>query len=1521
MTSIVDEFVDSPSVALLDQCTKDQLLLIAEKYKIEIQDRKLKETVKDSLKAGLLKQGIFPVVGTPSSGSTGVFAGLSFEQQRELLLLKQSHEFQLKQKELALEEMKNRTEMARLELQNKKLNLIQEGKLLGSESPDGVKVEAFDIFSNLRLLPKFNEKDPDSFFSLFERIAEARKWPEGDQALMLQCVLTGRAQEAYSTLSADDCKVYKRVKSAVLKAYELVPEAYRQRFRGWKKGDKQSQVEFVRDLTAHFGRWCTASEVDTFEKLCDLVILEQFKNSVPTNVATYITEHKVSSPGQAAVLADEYVLIHRNNFSASGSVKLRRDSYAPQKGASDSFAKSDHGKRDRQAVGETCNYCKGSGHWKSECPVLKSKSKFSNTNIRPAALANSFIPVAMDVQKVEPIQQKNMVDFGPFISEGFVSLPGSDKQVPVKILRDTGSFDSFVRESVLPFSSDTDTGGFVLARGMGMVVFPSPVHSLCLFSGLVNGDVEMGVRKELPVDGVDVILGNGLAGLQVWAEGPLPHVVTKNVPSQSQPESDPDIAIVYPACAVTRAMTSAHDAHGAIENSELETVEVSVTLPDQFTSMSKSELVAEQENDSSLKELFDKVLPLGEINSSAHGYFLHEGLLFRKWVPHGEALVGEAVFQFVVPRKFRDLVLQTCHDNVAGHPGVKKTYDRVLQYCFWPRLKRDVSAYIKTCRTCQLTGKPNQSIRPAPLCPIPVVEQPFDHLIIDCVGPLPRSKLGHTYLLTVMCQVTRYPAAYPLRTITTKSVVKALTQFISVFGIPKIIQSDQGSNFTSHMFAEILQQLHIKHSKASVYHAQSQGALERFHQTLKSLLRSYCTELGCDWEEGLPWLLLAAREVVQESTGFSPNDLVFGHKVRGPMAVLRDSWEIAAPPQNLLDYVNGFRHRLVLAVESAKEKLVKSQHKMKTLYDRRAEPKQFHAGDQVLVLQPIVTSPFEAKFSGPYTVVRQVSDLNYIIATPNSRKTTRLCHVNLLKPFYARQTVGKGESGSGMVNASVCTSAVALSSSPVVSLEESSTPDVVLQGRLRNSESLQNLGGIMANLEDEKRAELIAVIESYPALFSDVPSRTHLVEHDVDVGDAVPIKQRFYRVSLEKRKQLDKEVQYMLDNHIAEPCSSSWASPCLLVNKPDKTFRPCTDFRKVNNITKPDLFPLPRMEDCIDQVGSATYVSKFDLLKGYWQVPLSKRAQEICAFITPSGLYKYTVMPFGLRNAPATFQRLMNQVVAGLDGCAVYLDDVVIYSDTWSEHIQRIKALFDKLVWAGLTVNLAKCEFAKATVTYLGKVVGQGQVRMSQDKVVAIVKYPPPNTKKELMRFLGMVGYYRSFCRNFSSVVEPLTALLKKDTQFVWSDRCRQAFENVKALLCAAPVLAAPRLNEAFSLQVDASNVGAGAVLLQAGDHGVEKPVAFFSRKFNKYQLNYSVIEKEALALIWALQHFDVYLGSGLTPLVVYTDHNPLTFLRSLQNPNQRLMRWALFLQPYHLDIRHIKGSENVVADALSRLP
>ena len=355
------------------------------------------------------------------------------------------------------------------------------------------------------------------------------------------------------------------------------------------------------------------------------------------------------------------------------------------------------------------------------------------------------------------------------------------------------------------------------------------------------------------------------------------------------------------------------------------------------------------------------------------------------------------------------------------------------------------------------------------------------------------------------------------------------------------------------------------------------------------------------------------------------------------------------------------------------------------------------------------------------------------------------------------------------------------------------------------------------------------------------------------------------------------------------------------------------------NKTKSDSFPIPRIADCIDQIGNAKFVSTFDMLKGYWQVPLTQRAREISAFVTPSGLYQYKVMPFGMKNAPATFQRMVNKLVRDIDGCEGFIDDVVIFSDNWSDHIRQIERFFQIMREAKLTINLMKSEFGKATVKYLGHIVGQGQVRPLDAKIQTIVKYPIPTSRKELARFLGMAGYYRNFCLNFSEIAAPLTNLLSKKVKFVWTDDCQLAFDKVKLLLQKSPVLKSPDYEKPFKLIIDSSDIGTGSVLVQEASDGLDHPVSYFSKKFLKYQKNYSVVEKETLGLVLALEHFDVYLGSTPFKIKVYTDHNPLTFLKTMKNKNQRLVRWSLALQEYNLEIQHIPGSENVVADALSR--
>ena len=246
----------------------------------------------------------------------------------------------------------------------------------------------------------------------------------------------------------------------------------------------------------------------------------------------------------------------------------------------------------------------------------------------------------------------------------------------------------------------------------------------------------------------------------------------------------------------------------------------------------------------------------------------------------------------------------------------------------------------------------------------------------------------------------------------------------------------------------------------------------------------------------------------------------------------------------------------------------------------------------------------------------------------------------------------------------------------------------------------------------------------------------------------------------------------MLDNDLIEPSQSNRSSPIVLSPKADGTQWMCFNYRTVNAVTQTDSFLIPRLEDCFDRVDKSKYVTKIDLLKSYWQVPLTDRAKEISAFVIQDALFSCKVMPFNRKNSAATFQRLMNRVLAGLTNCKAYTDDVIVYSNTWEEHVKHLRALFGRFVQANLVINLKKCEFAKATVTCLGHAIGEGCMLPHQAKVQAIVDFSKPSNKMELMRFLGMSGFYRKFCANYSTLVEPLTNLLKKNIAYVWSETC-----------------------------------------------------------------------------------------------------------------------------------------------------
>ena len=389
---------------------------------------------------------------------------------------------------------------------------------------------------------------------------------------------------------------------------------------------------------------------------------------------------------------------------------------------------------------------------------------------------------------------------------------------------------------------------------------------------------------------------------------------------------------------------------------------------------------------------------------------------------------------------------------------------------------------------------------------------------------------------------------------------------------------------------------------------------------------------------------------------------------------------------------------------------------------------------------------------------------------------------------------------------------------------------------------------------------------------------------------------------------------------IIEPSSSPWAAPIIPVKKKDGSMRLCVDYRRLNAVSQTDAYPMPRVGDLIDRLGGARYITTLDLSRGYWQVPVKEEDRHKTAFTTPHGLYQFRVMPFGLQGAPATFQRMMDSLLRGLEThTAAYLDDVVIYSRTWGEHLQHIQTVLARLREANLTIKLKKCQFGMRSCTYLGHVVGNGQEKPELAKLVAVREFPQPTTKKQVRAFLGLTGYYRKFIPAFTDTAAPLTDLTRKNSpnQIVWTNKCTRAFETLKEKLCTTPILYSPDFTKPFFVQTDASDRGIGAVLSHLDTDGTDHPVSFYSRKLLSREERYATVEKECLAIRDAVNAFKVYLLGH--PFTIQTDHRALEWLKKLKDNNARLTRWSLALQPFEFTVTYRRGSINGNADGLSR--
>lgn len=466
------------------------------------------------------------------------------------------------------------------------------------------------------------------------------------------------------------------------------------------------------------------------------------------------------------------------------------------------------------------------------------------------------------------------------------------------------------------------------------------------------------------------------------------------------------------------------------------------------------------------------------------------------------------------------------------------------------------------------------------------------------------------------------------------------------------------------------------------------------------------------------------------------------------------------------------------------------------------------------------------------------------------------------------------------------------------------------------------------HLNSEEKPALLKTLAKYSTILhkdSEKLSCTSTIQHRIRTVDDIPVHTKTYRYPQVHKAEVEKQIDEMLEDGIIQNSISPWTSPIWIVPKKidasgKKKWRIVIDYRKLNEKTVDDKFPIPRIEEILDRLGRSTYFTTLDLKSGFHQIEVHPKDRPKTAFSTDQGHFEFIRMPFGLKNAPATFQRVMNHILGNLIGkcCLVYLDDIIIFGSSLQQHLDNLNKVLQRLAQANLKIQLDKCEFLQKECEFLGHIITQDGIRPNPNKIEKILSWPIPKTTTQIKGFLGLLGYYRKFIRDFAKLTKPLTKCLKKDAKIIHNEEFTSCFNDCKRLLTTDPILKYPDFNRKFILETDASDFALGAVLSQKFEDGKEHPIAYASRTLNEAECNYSATEKELLAIVWATKHFRPYIYG--THFEIRTDHKPLVWLRQKNDLNRRLLHWKLALEELEFEIKYKKGTLNTNADALSRI-